>query len=120
MIVAGFGFRSRATDASFRSALERTGMAPDSLAAPEGKAGSDALKRLVSGLGLELFTVSNDDLAQIDTPTRSKMSQHRFGTGSVCEAAALWAAGRGARIMVTRVISEDGCATCALAEGPGR
>ncbi|MHA6346914.1 cobalamin biosynthesis protein, partial [Roseivivax sp. CAU 1761] len=41
----------------------------------------------------------------------------RYDTGSVAEAAALAAAGPGARLLGPRAVSPDGCATCALAQG---
>ncbi len=48
--------------------------------------------------------------------TRSERVAERFGTGSVAEAAALAAAGPGARLVAPRVVSTDGMATAAIAE----
>jgi len=44
----------------------------------------------------------------------------RYGARSVAEAAALAAAGPGARLVGTRVISDDRLATAAIAEGDGQ
>jgi len=43
----------------------------------------------------------------------------KFGVGSVAEAVALVAAGRNARLVATRVVSQDRTATAAIAEGEG-
>ncbi|ENO84722.1 hypothetical protein C666_16775, partial [Thauera linaloolentis 47Lol = DSM 12138] len=42
------------------------------------------------------------------------------GCGSVAEAAALAAAGQGARLLAIRHISPDRSATCAIAQGESR
>lgn len=56
-------------------------------------------------------------VAGVQTPTQSDRVLARFGTGSVAEAAALVAAGPGARLIATRSISACGRATAAIAEG---
>jgi len=58
-------------------------------------------------------------LAGIATLTKSEFVKARFGTGSVAEAAALAAAGRHARLISTRTVSQDRTATAAIAEGEG-
>lgn len=116
MIVAGFGFRAAAGPASFRDALARAsgGRRPDGLAAPADKAAA-----LAAALGAPVTPVAPEALAAADTLTRSPRVAALRGTGSVAEAAALAAAGRGARLLGPRAVSADRLATCALAEGPG-
>ena len=118
VIVAGFGFRGAATAASLRDALERTGRAAQVrlLATAADKAGTAAFRGLAADLGLPVQGVDSALLADQQTPTRSVASMAARGTGSVAEAAALAAAGPGARVLVFRRISADGKATCALAE----
>ena len=80
------------------------------------KRGADVLRPFAQALGLPLHLVPVQGVA---TPTQSGRVQLQFQTGSVAEAAALTAAGRGARLVVLRVTSPDGMATCAVAEGEG-
>lgn len=111
MIVAGFGYRSGATPDSLRAALAlaQAGAPPVShVAAPADKLA------LLAALDLPAIAVA---VAGIDTPTRSPASLAARGTGSVAEAAALAAAGPGACLLVTRRISPDRMATCAIAQG---
>lgn len=112
MIVAGFGYRSGATIASLRAALAlaQAGAPPVTHLATL----ADKLP-LLAGLGLP--TLVADDLAGVSTPTLSPASLAARGTGSVAEAAALVAAGPGARLLVARQISPDRMATCAIAQG---
>ena len=117
MIVAGFGFRGAATQASLAAALQSAGQTPDCLAAPADKCTCDAMQGLAQTLGLRLVPVKN--IEGVETPTRSSASLMARGTGSVAEAAALAAAGPDARLIRPRVISPDRMATCALAEGTG-
>ena len=121
MKVAGLGFRKDATLASLREALFAAG-GPEGLAAVatvSDKADAAALKLLASECDLPIKAISMDVLATITTPTRSDAVIERFGTGSVAEAAALAAAGRRARLISTRKISQDRMATAAIAEGDG-
>ncbi len=116
MVIAGFGCRAEATSESFRSALAATGMRPDALAVPADRAG--VIAPICRGRGLAVHAVAAELLSDIDTPTRSTVSLAARGVGSVAEAAALAAAGPGARIVGLRVISSDRMATCAIAQGP--
>ena len=118
MIVAGFGFRSAATSASLRDALDRTGRAPqiNRIATAKDKAETGAFQCLARDVGLPAHGIDSALLAAQQTVTVSAASQAARGTGSMAEAAALAAAGPGARIIVPRQISTDGMATCALAE----
>ncbi|MCC5964408.1 MAG: cobalamin biosynthesis protein [Rhodobacteraceae bacterium] len=117
MIVAGFGCTSQAAPATLRAML---GAATEitALACPEARRGLVA--PLADALGLPLIALPRAALAGIATPTHSARSMAAYGTGSVAEACALVAAGPGARLIRARVVSDDGQATCALAEGMGR
>ncbi|RTL75857.1 MAG: cobalamin biosynthesis protein [Bradyrhizobiaceae bacterium] len=121
MKVAGLGFRREATLASLRDALVaaggREGLA--AVATVSDKAESDALKLLARELGVPIKSVPADVLAGVSTSTRSEFVEEKFGTGSVAEAAALAAAGRHARLISTRTVSQDRTATAAIAEGEG-
>lgn len=64
-----------------------------------------------------MAAVPADHLAAQPVLTRSAASQATYGTGSVAEAAALAAAGPGARLLSARLISPDRLATCAIAIG---
>lgn len=114
MIVAGFGFSSRAGLASLRSALAAAGGGADALATLADKA--PLLERLGAELGLPVIAVSG---ALPETATRSLLSLAARGTGSVAEACALDAAGPGAYLLGRRAVSGDRLATCALAKGAG-
>jgi cobalt-precorrin 5A hydrolase len=119
VIVAGFGCRSGADTASLRAALAlaQVGHPPvTALAAPADK--TAPLTILADTLGLPLLAIAPAGLRAVATPTRSAASLAARDTGSVAEAAALAAAGAGARLIAHRHISPDRMATCAIAEGP--
>ncbi|MDX5350998.1 MAG: cobalamin biosynthesis protein [Paracoccaceae bacterium] len=119
MIVAGFGFRSGATLAALQDALARAG-GPDGvthLATLAAKA--DGLGPLAGALHLPVVALEPKALRGVRTPTRSDRVEAMFGTGSVAEAAALVAAGPGARLRGPRAVSADGTATAAIAEAAG-
>lgn len=120
VIVAGFGFRTGVGEATLAEVLAqaRGVHRVAALAAPQDKA--PALVALAGQLGLPVIAVEAAAMAGVDTPTQSPKVQAARGVGSVAEAAALAAAGPGARIIVGRVISADRRATCALAEGTGQ
>ncbi|WJS85175.1 cobalamin biosynthesis protein [Paracoccus sp. TOH] len=113
MRVAGIGFRRAASLASLADALARAGAA-EALATSPAKAQAPVIRALAARTGLPLLAV---EIAGIATPTRSPRILTRHGTGSLAEAAALAALGPGARIVAPRVISQDGMATAAIAEG---
>ncbi|QBF30351.1 cobalamin biosynthesis protein [Thalassococcus sp. S3] len=117
MIVAGFGFRAGAGEDSLADALRlATGAhAPDALATAADKAAS--LASLAARLRLSVIPVSADQLRAQRTHTQSQAAETARGTGSVAEAAALAAAGPGARLVAPRYVSQDRMATCALAIG---
>ena len=121
MKVAGLGFKRDVTLASLREALLAAG-GPEGLAAVatvSDKADEEVLKQLARACGLPIKAVAAEMLVGIDTPTQSKLVVEKFGTGSVAEAAALAAAGPRARLIATRVVSQDRTATAAIAEGDG-
>jgi cobalt-precorrin 5A hydrolase len=122
VIVAGFGFRAAATVASLQEALRLARQRHDGhlhitcLSTAADKADTAPCRTLALSLDLPTHAIHSAALIAQQTPTRSTASQAARATGSVAEAAALAAAGRGSRILVPRVISPDGMATCALAE----
>ena len=120
MIVAGFGFRSGATLDALRDALERaggpTGVTHLATLATKAK----GLEPLGHALALPVLAVTPDALRNQQTLTQSDRVEALFGTGSVAEAAALAAAGQGARLRGPRAISADGTATAAIAVGAAR
>ena len=118
MRVAGFGFRNEATMDSLVSALQlaggRDGIA--SCATASSKSGAPCFVAMTRDLGLPVVSVPDADLAMAPVQSCSDASENAFRTGSVSEAAALLAAGPGARLLAPRAISADRMATCAIAE----
>ncbi|SEM91145.1 cobalt-precorrin 5A hydrolase [Loktanella fryxellensis] len=118
MIVAGFGFRGAATVASLSDALARAGGAGVALlATAQDKAATDSFTAFATALALPIAAIPANELSRQTTLTLSQASLAARDTGSVAEAAALAAAGPGARLLAPRVVSGDGMATCALAKG---
>lgn len=119
MMVAGFGFRAAATAESLRSAYRAAagGRAVAALAAPADKAALPALTDFARETGLPLRPVAPAAMALAETITQSQAALAHRRVGSVAEAAALAAAGKGARLIAARSVSADRMATCALAEG---
>jgi cobalt-precorrin 5A hydrolase len=121
MKVAGLGFRRDVTVVALREALLAAG-GPAGLAAiatVSDKADAPALRTFAGELGLPIRSVRAEMLAEIVTATQSDLVKAKFGTGSIAEAAALVAAGRGARLISVRTVSHDRMATAAIAEGDG-
>lgn len=114
MRVAGLGFRSAATVNDLHDALQLAGGAVDLLATDATKSAAPALTALVARLNLPVRGV---EVAGQPTPTTSPRVLSRFATGSLAEAAALIAAGPGARLVTPRVATPNGMATAAIAEG---
>ena len=87
------------------------------VATVKAKAEAVCMTDLAAKLGVPVCEVSEVDLVKADVTTHSEKSLAMFGTGSVSEAAALIAAGPGARLIAKRSMSADKMATCAIAEG---
>ena len=117
MIVAGFGYRSGATLDSLRDAYRRArlGQEADVLATVEDKL--PLLHDLGADIRRPAVGISSKFMQVQETETVSESVLAARGVGSVAEAAALAAAGPGAQLLSTRVVSEDGRATCAFAIG---
>jgi cobalt-precorrin 5A hydrolase len=115
--VAGFGFRKAASAESLIDALRqvRGGHGIDALATLADKSESAVFRSFAEQQNLPVVAVGNSALSAIQTATQSSVSQAARKTGSVAEATALSAAGRGASLLRTRVVSSDRMATCALA-----
>lgn len=123
MIVAGFGFTTRASATSLSSALAQTHsltrQRPDRLATAADKTRTAAFGDFAQRMHLPVSPIEEDELVAMQTQTQSAHSLTTRGSGSVAEAAALAAAGRNARLLTGRTISDDHQATCAIAEGDG-
>ena len=119
MIVAGFGFSSSATGQSLHDAFlaASAGQIVTALATASDKADHPAFADLASRLQLPVHPVPQAALEAARPATQSPRSLSERGTGSMAEAAALAAAGSGARLVSTRHISTDRRATCAVAIG---
>lgn len=117
MIVAGFGFRSGASQASLTDALARANApaTPALFATLSRKA--DDLRAFADARATPLRAIEPDQAERQATLTQSQASAAKTGLGSVAEACALAAAGPGARLLAPRVISDDKMATCAIAIG---
>ena len=121
MRVAGLGFRRDVEVAALREALDAAGGRDGlvALATISDKAATGALVALAGELGLPICNVAVDRLDGVATETRSVRIESMFGTGSLAEAVALVAAGRNARLVGARAVSQDRTATAAIAEGDG-
>lgn len=117
MIVAGMGFRKGAGLAALQAAFNAAGGArATALATAENKAQAAVFVKFAALCGLPVYAICAADLAAQATQTQSARVAALYGTGSLAEAAALAAAGSGARLLRARVQSQDGMATAALAE----
>ena len=122
-LVAGMGCNRGTATAELRglleSALNRHGLAPKSHAAIASrhlKADEKGLNELAGELGLPLACHPRSDLAKnTHAPSPSAVVQHHIGVPSVCEAAALTSAPRGALIVPKMKTSN---ATVAVARRP--
>jgi cobalt-precorrin 5A hydrolase len=120
MIVAGFGFREGASAEALMEALDLAGgRRAEKLATAADKLADAGFAALAERLGVAVVGVPPEALEAQPVETQSRAALKARGVGSVAEAAALYAAGPGGRLMAARVISGDRMATCALAEGPG-
>lgn len=124
-VVAGIGFRhaARGDDivALVRRALAVAGLPTGSLralATAADRAHEPPIRAAASMLGLPVVDLDARALeaAGRGVATRSERIEALRGVGSLAEAAALAAAGTGARLLLPRIA--DGSATCALALAP--
>jgi cobalt-precorrin 5A hydrolase len=122
MIVAGVGCRKGASRedvaAAIASALGQARLSDhvlDVIATPMGKADEPGIVAAAAALRVRLLLIPERDFlaAGARTETHSDRVAALMGVPSVAEAAALAAAGPGARLLVRRVAI--GPATCALA-----
>src|SRR5262245_55827953 len=122
MIVAGIGCKAGASmqeiEAAIGAALSQAGLESGALgliATSAGKAREPGIVAATTKRGLKLAAVAQADLesAAVTTATRSERVLAVTGVPSLSEAAALAAAGPGARLIAPRVAV--GPATCALA-----
>jgi cobalt-precorrin 5A hydrolase len=124
VIVAGVGCRKAISAAQVESAIEvallhnrLSGHKLERIAVPAVKGTEAGLVAAAAARGVPLVLIAQDALEAADarTLTRSARSMDTFNVHSVAEAAALAAAGPGARLLAPRVAV--GPVTCALAEG---
>jgi cobalt-precorrin 5A hydrolase len=116
MIVAGFGFSNRASEASLAEAFAALDRRPDWVAVLRNKAKSPVFRAFALAEGLRVEPLEEYQISGAQTPTLSPRIHARFDTGSVAEACALVAAGKHARLIQRRFVTTDGLATVALAE----
>ena len=121
MRVVGFGFRGAAELTSLRDALRRVhrDRPIDAIATEASKARTGVFRAMAEELGVPGLGIPADDIAEMITPSQSQRIADKFGTGSLCEAAALAACGPDARLVAKRAVSGDGMATAAIAENEG-
>jgi len=122
-LVIGLGFREAASAQSIGEVLAgvsaHAGLAGavSVIAVPEDKAAHPGLRAAARAAQLPIETVAAGSMRAADaraTTRSAQVTKHR-GVGSVCEAAALAAAGAGARLVVTRIVSADRHAAAAAA-----
>jgi len=121
MKIVGIGFRGGAAMSSLQDALTRaleaSGEATfDAIVTESAKSRAPVFRELAQVLSVPGLGVRAEDMAGMITPSQSQRILDRFGTGSLCEAAALAAAGPEAVLIVARVVSGDGMATAAVAD----
>ncbi len=122
-LVIGLGFRDEADAQSIGEVLTAAAAhaampgRASVIAVPEDKAGHSGLRAAACAAHLPIETVADGAMLAADArvATRSAQVKKYRGVGSVCEAAALAAAGRGARLVVSRIVSTDRHATAAAA-----
>jgi cobalt-precorrin 5A hydrolase len=121
-VVIGIGFRAATPPSSIIDVIETARRAaaphqPSALATAADKADHSSLREASTATALSVLPVETAALEQAAAriTTSSDVVVHHRGVGSVCEAAALAAAGPTARLIVSRLISQDRLATAAVA-----
>ncbi len=121
VVAAGVGCRRDCTAEDIVAIVERAerecGFRATVIAAPARKSEEPGLRDAAVRLGRSLRFVEDAALAaaQRDCVTFSETVHHHVGVASVAEAAALAAAGAGARLVLPRISMAS--ATCAMAAG---
>jgi cobalt-precorrin 5A hydrolase len=122
-LVIGLGFRDEADAQSIGEVLTAAAAhaampgRASAIAVPEDKAAHPGLRAAAHAARLPIEAVADNAMRAADAgvATRSAQVKKHRGVGSVCEAAALAAAGAGARLVVRRIVSADRHATAAAA-----
>jgi cobalt-precorrin 5A hydrolase len=120
-LVIGLGFRDEASaDAigeALAAAIAQAGSEASAIAVPDDKCGHAGLLAAAVETNLPIERVTAEAMRRVNAlvATHSPTIEKHRGVGSVCEAAALAAAGAGARLVVSRLISADRTATAAAA-----
>lgn len=117
MRVVGIGCREGVSLAALEEVLDALPGRVDALAVLSPRYGEVLPLAEARGIDLMCFPVTH--CRGVATPTQSGRIVELYGTGSVCEAVALLGAGKKARVLQARLVSADGSATAALAEGKG-
>jgi len=115
-LVAGMGCNRGTEVAELRTLLRETLDVADlsirslaAIASVDVKADEPGLLELARELGIPFQTFSREALRAVtDVPTPSEMVERHVGTPSVCEAAALLAAGEGGKLLVAKRKSVNG------------
>ena len=121
MIAIGIGCRRGVSATQIQAAVAAARAALPELAGPAilcsgvPKAAEAGLREAGAALAMPLRFFAVEALRDVPTVTRSKASLAEFGVASMAEAAALIGAGKGARLLLPRII-HDGV-TCAIAQG---
>jgi cobalt-precorrin 5A hydrolase len=120
MMALGLGLRATASLGGVQDLFHRLQVTPAlALALPAFRQTHPVVRELqAAGFGITL--IPETALRDVATTTRSPRILDRYGTGSLAEACALVAAGRGAQLLWPRVISADGSVTAALAQSVER
>lgn len=121
-VVIGLGFRAAAPQASIAEVIDAATDAaaparPTLLATPTDKSAYPPLIAAAEAAALPCLAIDEQALQQAAPRivTHSGQVFRARGVGSVCEAAALAAAGPTARLAVSRLLSRDRQATAAVA-----
>ncbi|RJF68316.1 cobalamin biosynthesis protein [Rhodopseudomonas palustris] len=121
-VVIGLGFRAAAPQASIAEVIDAARNVaaparPTLLATPADKSSYPPLIAAAEAAALPCLAIDEPALQQAAAriTTHSARVARARGVGSVCEAAALAAAGPTARLAVSRFVSRDRQATAAVA-----
>ncbi|HEX8769610.1 MAG TPA: precorrin-3B C(17)-methyltransferase, partial [Acidimicrobiales bacterium] len=120
-LVAGVGASTGAPPSEIAALIHRTlagaGLARDSVA-EIATLDRKLREPAIVAMGLPIRAFSADDLARVGVPSPSSVVEAAVGTPSVCEAAALLAAGEGAELIVGKQRSAHGTVAIARRKCP--